>query len=182
MKASELTLDIVRNAILPSGAMKDQEATMKWLVTPEELRQSRCRAAERIAALITSPNMPRRAEPLPVPVLTPVPPAPEAAVKEDLPGGAVREEPSSPTVASVDIKADGSVTVRPSSPPPAPAAVEPVSIPAPAPVPEVLDLNAEDALKMIRATFLAWKGGVHVCGNAFKRMHEVESIIARAGF
>jgi hypothetical protein len=188
MKTSELTQDIVRHAILPATAMKDQEATMKWLALPVELR-GRSRAAERIATLLNGTNMPRRAEPLPVPPASEPAPAPEPAAVEEAPA-------SSPTVASVDIKADGSVTVRPSTFPPAPVAEErserksnPPPPPAPAAVeapksapPAAADLTADDALKMIRATFLAWKGGQHVCGNAFKRMHEVESIIKRAGF
>lgn len=193
MKTSELTTDIVRHAILPASAMKDQDATLKWLALPVELR-GRSRAAERIAVLISGSNMPQRKEPLLIPVPTPVPPAPDA-VKEDLPGGAVRttEEaapPSSPVVASVDIKEDGSVTVHPKRPSSFP--------PAPIEAPMAVELTAKDsadlteleggalspeaALRAIRAIYKAWKGGTYVCGNAFRRMNEVESIIARAGF
>lgn len=196
MKPSELTQDIVRHAILPATSMKDQEATMKWLAYPPELR-GRCRAAERIAVLINGSNMPRRAEPLPIPAPTPVPPAPKVEAK-------VEEAPeSSPTVASVDIKSDGSVTVHPrkaSSLPPAPTeaptmaeraelqvavgkALAELQDPAPKPKAEVdLELTPEAALRAIRALYKSWKGGPYVCGNAYKTMNQVEELIARAGF
>jgi hypothetical protein len=199
MKASELTVELVRNAILPANMMKDQEATIKWLVLPEALRPNRSRAAERIAPYINPNGTPKRAEPLPIPPPSNPPPAPEASVvKEDRPGGPAPEPveekapESSPVVASVDIKQDGSVTVhppkRPSSFPPAPAIGSPLAVslttqdPAPEAAPVEQDLSPEAALRAIRALYKSWKGGQYVCGNAFKTMNKVEELIKRAGF
>lgn len=198
MKASELTQDLVRSAILPANMMKDQEATMKWLALPENLRPNRSRAAERIAPYINPTGTPKRAEPLPIPPPSNPPPAPEA-IKEDRPGGPApvaaeveeKAPESSPVVASVDIKQDGSVTVhppaakRPSTPPPAPAPVEApmaVQLTTADPAPQAQDLSPEAALRAIRALYKSWKGGPYVCGNAFKTMHKVEELISRAGF
>lgn len=187
MKTSELTLETVRAAILPANMSNDQQLTIKWLVLPEHLRPNRCRAADRIAPYI-SPNGPKRTEPLAIPGATPVPTvAPEAEVAPVV--APVEPAPvSSPTVATIDIKADGAVTVRPSSPPPAPIEA-PMDLqlksqePDPDPVKAAeVDLTPEAALRAIRGIYSAWKGGQHVCGNAFRRMHEVESMIKRAGF
>jgi hypothetical protein len=44
------------------------------------------------------------------------------------------------------------------------------------------ELTPEAALRAIRRIYLDWKGRPHVCGNAFRRLHEVEEMLKRAGF
>jgi hypothetical protein len=52
-----------------------------------------------------------------------------------------------------------------------------VAVPGPA-----AELTPEAACRAIRRIYLDWKGRPHVCGNAFRRMHEVEEMLKRAGF
>jgi hypothetical protein len=61
--------------------------------------------------------------------------------------------------------------------PPPPLVVVKEDRPGPAP-----ELTPEAALRGIRRIYLDWKGRPHVCGNAFRRMHEVEEMLRRAGF
>lgn len=44
------------------------------------------------------------------------------------------------------------------------------------------ELTPDAALRAIRRIHDDWKGRPHVCGNAFRRMHEVEEMLRRAGF
>jgi hypothetical protein len=54
---------------------------------------------------------------------------------------------------------------------------------SPAPAPESMpELTPEAALRAIRRIHDDWKGRPHVCGNAFRRMHEVEEMLRMAGF
>lgn len=180
MKASELTLDLVRHAILPANMMKDQELTIRWLVLPEAVRPNRCRAADRIAPFIGSKGSPQREEALPITPATIVPPAEPSVIDEAAPV-------SSPTITTVEVKQDGSITVRPKSvPPAAPTTQERAELQvAVGKALKELDepaLTAEECLRAIRALHTSWKAGKYVCGNAFARMNDVESLVKRAGF
>jgi type IV secretory pathway VirB10-like protein len=158
MKAQNLTAADLKGVIFPANMQGDMEKTYKWL---EAGKPGRSRAAERVCGLF------KQSEPPPAPVV-------EAAPEVAAPAPVVEAAPSAAAVApaaTVEVSPNGTVTVRPSTLPPAPAAA-----------PEASGDESAAALRAIRKLYNDWKGGQYVCGNAFKRMNQVDEVLKLHGF
>lgn len=169
MKAQNLTRENLKGLIFPANMQGDMDRTYKWI---DAGKPGRSRAAERVCGLF------RASEPPPAPVVETAPVAEPITEPAPSPKADTVAPPAAAVApaAEVSVAPDGTVTVRPSTPPPAPSA-EPAVVAAPAPVGDLVAMANE-----LRKIHSDWKGGPYVCGNAFKRMNQVADVLARHGF